>query len=48
MLDNSRYTQWNDHEHERPTLSTGTGIWLADWAWLIIPIIIFAIVYLWH
>ncbi len=48
MLDNKRYPHWIDTEHERPILSFNNGVWIADWAWLIIPVVVFAISYLLH
>jgi hypothetical protein len=46
MLDTNHYPRWNDQEHERPVLSTQTGSWLGDWAWLILPIILLGLAFL--
>lgn len=48
MLHNHHYTNWIDPEHERPVLSTRTGSWLGDWAWLILPVVVLALALVIH
>ncbi len=48
MFHNHQYPNWNDQPHERPILSTQNPFWPADWAWLIIPVIVFVIAFLVH
>jgi len=46
MLDTNHYPRWNDQEHDRPVLSTQTGSWLTDWAWLIVPVVLLGLAFL--
>ncbi len=46
MFDVNRYPKWNDSAHDRPILSTTNYNWLADWAWLIVPVVVIALAYL--
>lgn len=46
MLDHNHYPNWVDTEHERPVLSTRTGTWLGDWAWLLLPLAALAVAFL--